>query len=101
MQIRFDADFDGFPWPGPLGLRRATFGEIWAGPRGLTGILETQLGLGARWESDAMRAAAIVPLVRDTEGFWNVSASVDPMGVARTLLSWRDVLWACGWRGEA
>ena len=100
MKLFFDLDFDGNSWPGPLGEKKAVIGEAWVGPIKLLGILETAFGLGGRYESDAGRAAALVPAVRNTKGFWSKSAEVDPLGVARTLLRWRDELWMEGWKGE-
>ena len=35
MHIRFDLDFDGETWPGPLRGRGAVAGEAWVGPQGL------------------------------------------------------------------
>lgn len=100
MRIRFDVDFDGYPWPGPLQEKHAAFGETWVGPRGFLDLLETQLGLTGLAEPDIIRAAALVPAVRHTPGFWTQSATVDPLGVARTLLQWRDELCSGGWRGQ-
>jgi ATP-dependent helicase/nuclease subunit B len=101
MQVRFDLDYDGYPWPGPLENRRAAYGELWAGQQGFLGLLETQTGLAGPAVPEAVRAAALVPAVRETAGFWSRSAEVDPMGVAGTLLRWRDLLWAAGWRGQS
>ena len=100
MQIWFDADFDGSPWPGSLATRDATLGEAWVGPRAFLNVLETQLGLAGPVESESGRAAALVPQIQAVAGFWSESAKVDPMGVARTLVRWRDTLWSGGWRGE-
>ncbi len=100
MNIRFDVDFDGYPWPGPLGTRGAAFGEAWLGPIGFLGLLEVQLGLAGPAVPEALRAAAVVPEIRKTLGFWSRSAEVDPIGVAGTLLRWRDLLWAAGWRQQ-
>lgn len=100
MRIRFDVEYDGYPWPGPLLHADAAFGQIWTGPHGLLGLLETQLGLGGPTEPDSLRAAALVSPIQRTKGFWSDSASVDPIGVAAELLRWRDDLWAAGWRGQ-
>ena len=37
MEIRFDPDFDGGAWPGPLHDREAVAGEAWLGELGLLG----------------------------------------------------------------
>ena len=100
MNIRFDVDFDGYPWPGPLAGASATFGHQWVGPQAFLGLLEMQLGLGGPVEPNGLRAAALVPALLTTPGFWSDSARVDPMGVADSLLNWRDVLWSGGWRGQ-
>ena len=100
MRIVFDPTFDATPWPGPLAARDASAGEAWAGPRFLLNLLETQLGLGGPVVPAALRAAALVPALRASDGFWSASAAVDPLGTARMLLEWRDALWMAGWRGE-
>ena len=100
MQFWFDADFDGSPWPGPLAGRDAAFGEAWVGPHAFLNVLETQLGVAGPVESESARIAALVPQIQAVAGFWSESAKVDPMGVARTLVRWRDTLWSGGWRGE-
>lgn len=100
MRVRFDLDFDGYPWPGPLADRDSVVGETWTGPHGLLGILEVQLGLASPGMPNALRAAALVPQLRQVDGFWSQSAEVDPLATARTLLAWRDALWADGWRGQ-
>ena len=92
MKIRFDPDFDGGAWPGPLGAgdREASAGEEWLGELGLVGRLETALGLGGPTPTPGERAAALVPALRDTDGFWSRSVAVDPLGSARELLRWRE-----------
>ena len=45
MKITFDPAFDSGYWPGPLQDRNAASGEIWVGPSGLLGLLETMTGL--------------------------------------------------------
>lgn len=100
MRIRFDLDFDGYPWPGPLRKAEAAFGEQWVGPCGLLGLLETQLGLGGVDVPEALRSVALVPPMLATKGFWTASAQADLLGVADTLLRWRDTLWESGWRGQ-
>ncbi len=101
MKLVVGVDFDHGVWPGPLGGRDAVAGEAWVGPLGLVGILETALGLGGKYVSDAVRAAALVPAVRSADGFWSRSAESDPTAVARQLLAWRDELFVGGWRGQS
>lgn len=100
MRLVFDPDFDGGTWPGPLAGRDAAFGEAWVGPLGLLAAVETALGLGGRWAAQAVRAAALVGAVRETQGFWSRSAEADPLGTADVLLRWRDELALAGWIGE-
>ena len=100
VRVLFDAALDGEVWPIPLGDRPSAVGEAFLGPLGLLDLLETALGLGGRTQSRARRAAALVPAVRAMKGFWSESAQVDPLGVARELLRWRDCLWLQGWRGQ-
>ncbi len=101
MRIFFDRAFDGGAWPGALEQSDAVAGEAWLGELGLLGILETALGLGGLVPTAAERAAALVPVLRDREGFWSTSAEKDPLGVARALLLWRDALVLGGWTGDA
>ncbi len=100
MKIVFDTDFDRGAWPGPLAGRSATAGEAWLGEAGLIGLLETALGLAGPPIPSSRRVAALVPAVRDTEGFWSASAPIDPLAVSHRLLAWRDFLFIQGWRGE-
>ena len=100
MKVVFDLNFDGGAWPGPLQDRDAVVGEMWVGPAGFLGLLETQLGLGGPQQSNRARASALIPAVRNTDGFWSESAIADVLATARTLLRWRDHLWLYGWRGE-
>ena len=90
MKVRFDPDFDLGAWPGPLADREAVAGEVWVGPLGLLGHLETMLGLLGPVTSTQERAAALVPRLRAVEGFWSRSAAVDSLGSARELLRWRE-----------
>lgn len=100
MKVHFDPSFDSSAWPGPLGRKSASSGEVWTGAVGLLGILETRLGLAGPKFSDAERAAGLIPALRNTEGFWSVSFENDPVATARRLLAWRDELWLYGWRGQ-
>lgn len=101
MRISFDRAFDGGAWPGALAQRDSVAGEAWLGELGLLGVLETALGLGGLVPTTAERAASLVPAIRGLEGFWSRSANRDPLGVSRTLLSWRDALVMDGWVGDA
>ena len=93
-------DFDMGAWPGPLADEQAVVGETWLGPMGLLDLLETRLGLGGEYLADPIRAAALLPALSETEGFWSASAARDPLGAAKEVLRWRDTLWLHGWRGQ-
>lgn len=95
MRVAFDPGFDAGAWPGARG-----FGVAWVGPGGLLRILETALGLGGPLLVESERAAALVPTLRASEGFWSSSVAVDPLGSARRLLLWREMLVEAGWQGE-
>jgi ATP-dependent helicase/nuclease subunit B len=100
MKITFDPAFDQGYWPGPLAERNAVSGEIWVGPAGLLGLLETMTGLGGPPVPHAVRAAELVPHIRSISGFWSASAQVDPFGTAKRVLEWRDLLWMHGWHSH-
>ena len=102
LRIRFDLAFDGTVWPGAARASGtgAVFGEAWFGPQGLLHHLETTLGLGGPYLTNAERTASLIPVLRDTGGYWSSSLDADPYGVANRILSDRDELWMHGWRGE-
>ena len=100
MRIVFDADFDSGAWPGPAGARNASIGEMWTGPKGFLSALETGLGLGGLYPSSIERALGLVKALEANQGFWSNSAKVDPVGSAQRILTLRDELWLCGWRGQ-
>jgi len=101
MKIVFDSALDGRSWPiSPDGMN-STLGSLKVCKLGMLGILETMLGLKGPDISDSLRAAFLVPVLRDQkDAFWARSAEVDPLGVARKLLSLRDYLWLYGWRDQ-
>lgn len=101
MKIVFDHAIDGGAWPGPLANVDAVSGEVWLGPAGLLGVLETRLGLGARRDRPLQRATRLVAQLKDREGFWRSAFEVDPIGTARRLLRDRDRLRLWGWAGQA
>lgn len=101
MQIDFSLSFDHNPWP-PLPVDAdAVAGWVQVGPKRLTSILETRLGMAGPTHSPAKRAAALVPALGSSPGFWSGSAQHDPFAVARTLIQWRDELLEYGWGGQA
>lgn len=102
MNLYFDPDFDAGAWPGPLGLgvRSAAAGESWVGPAGLLNAVETAVGARVPFTPESRRMAQLARAAGATEGFWSASAALDPLGVARRLLSWADTLRLHGWRGQ-
>ena len=100
MRIVFDPDFEYGSWPGALRGRPASAGEDWLGPSRLAQVLEQSLGLNAPRTTLTERTARLVPAVCASDGFWSVSAAVDPFATARRLLQWRDTMAMGGWRGE-
>lgn len=101
MRLTLDRDFTSRAWPGPLAGGEAVVGEEWLGPRRLASLLVGALGLPSEVESSADRAARLVPVVTQLDGFWSASAQADALGSARRLLQWRDALALAGWNGEA
>ena len=101
MNIVFEPAFDRSVWRGEAANARATTaGEAWVGAAGLLGMLETQLGLGGPAFPGVERAAALVPVLRNTAGFWSRSFENDALATAGTLLHWRDTLCLHGWQGQ-
>lgn len=79
----------------------AVFGDMAIGPQSLRRVIETAVGLAGPEVSQAVRAARMIPALQSTQGFWSESFSVDPFGVARTLLGWLDALTEEGWDGRS
>lgn len=101
MRLTFDTCFDSGAFPGPLAGRDAVVGELWVGPHQLLGVMETALGLSGPTLSAPERAAALVPALRDLDGFWRKSFENDHFATAATLLHWRDTLRLHGWQGQS
>lgn len=79
------------------------FGCINAGPAMLLGWLESQLGFQRPEVSSTARVIAYRACLKkcDHPGqFYHRSFAVDPLGVAKTLLQWRDALYLAGWNGQ-
>ncbi|MFV3290282.1 PD-(D/E)XK nuclease family protein [Pseudomonas sp. NY11955] len=99
MLITFGMQLDG---------QRATqpgnrLGALTVGPQGLLDILEGQLGLLALRPCAAQRAAAYRACLAQCDNgqrFYHASFSADQLGVAATLLAWRDDLYLHGWDGR-
>ena len=101
MIIRFGLAFDGLR---PR-LPENPVDDVVLGPAGLLGVLESQLGLppvsaqpgeallAYRTCLEEADAAAVEPR------FYRRSLAVDPVGVARALLAWREQWYEAGWDG--
>ena len=98
MRIHFGLHRDGLH----PALPTNTVGEMTVGPRGFLRLLESDLGL----PPVGLHAAEVAAVYRnclaecdDLARFYHGSFTVDPVGVARTLLDWRDVWYLHGWDG--
>jgi ATP-dependent helicase/nuclease subunit B len=101
LRVVFDPAIDAGGWPGVLGARAAAAGEVWLGPMGLLGRLETELGLGGVWATRAERACELAAQLAGRDGWWRESLEADPVGTCERLVRDRDALAMWGWRGEA
>jgi len=104
MRVIFGLHLDGPVHPDPLDGCGALSGEVVTGPLGLLSLLETQLGLQGARESETVRQVQYARRLRSVDAparFFHASLGVDELGVAATLLSWRDSLILCGWNGRA
>lgn len=101
VNIYFDPSFDGRAWTGKL---TAEAGTHHVGPLGLLGLLETSLGLSAKWPTLPERTASMVGKLaafsENERGFWKESFEADRLGAARELLRWSDHLKMAGWNGQ-
>ena len=98
MKVRFGLHRDGLH----PDLATDCVGEITVGPSGFLRLLESDLGIAPA----TVHAAEEVALYRgcladldDLARFYHGSFSVDPVGVARTLLDWRSGWYLHGWDG--
>jgi len=102
MKIHFSQWLDGYIPHLPLG--KAVMAEAWVGPRGLLERLEAGFGVDGSQGAEPERVDAYARRIeRCVEGdaFYFRSWEIDPWGVARELLSWRDGLVMAGWDGSA
>ncbi|MCX9157817.1 PD-(D/E)XK nuclease family protein [Niveibacterium sp. 24ML] len=99
MKIRLGLALDGASHLAP-GNR---LGEWTTGPQGLLAQLELELGLATpsvSHTSRVMRYAHALEQADDGQRFYSESFRVDPLGVANTLVHWRDDLIEAGWSGD-
>jgi ATP-dependent helicase/nuclease subunit B len=102
MKLVFGLEADGRTYPDFPGGKSAVLGEAVVGPRGLIGVLETQLGLTGPSKAEAVRIAAYAAKLaaakkRRPTAFFAVSFDKDPWSTAARLLKWRDDLVLNGW----
>ena len=98
MYIRFGEHLDGLQ-PHAVAV---PVGEMVLGPAGLLSVLETQLGLAPRSRIQARRSSAISSACgrcRRPAASSSDPSEVDPVNVARTLLSCRAQWYEAGWNG--
>ena len=99
MFVRFGLDFDGMlPF-----LPESRIGYVTAGPQQLLSILETQLGLLPVAFSGGARIVQYWACLKEANNpgrFYHRSFEADELGVARTLLDWRDRWHEAGWEGK-
>ena len=77
-------------------------GEVTLGPSGLLDMFETQLGLPSGNPAGTRSLIAYRRCLEESnssERFYARSFEVDPIGVTRTLLGWRDTWYEHGWNG--
>ncbi len=105
MKVVFDLCLDGPAHPGSLNGSSVAYGQIWVGPLGFLGLLETSFGLGGAFCDSSDRAASLAVSLKgrsgSAAGFWNASFKVDPIATAERLLRDRDLLALWGWQGQA
>ncbi len=96
MEILFGWELDGAPWL--RGGKQGTIGEVTVGPRGLTSILGTRLGITAPEIPRPRRVAAYRRALEATAHPWCAqSMELDGWATASQLLSLRDELAELGW----
>ena len=101
LKVYFGQWLDGYIPRLPVG--EAVIGEVWVGPGGLLELLETALGIDGQAGAEPERVGAYSQRIErcvGSEAFYLRSWEVDPWGVARRLLRWRDELVMVGWDGS-
>jgi hypothetical protein len=101
MRLHFGQWLDGY-LP-RLSVGEALMGEAWVGPRGLLERLETAFGIDGQAGAEPERVDVYAQRIERCVGggaFFSRSWDVDPWGVARELLHWRDELILAGWNGS-
>jgi ATP-dependent helicase/nuclease subunit B len=98
MIVRFGLELDRLLPTKP----QTSLGHVTAGPGTFLSILETRLGLPSPSAPPATRLVqyrACLLKCDSPKRFYHESFHVDDLGVARTLLDWRDEWYMAGWGG--
>ena len=98
MRVRFGMHRDGLE----AAAARTAVGEITVGPREFLRQMESDLGIASVTAHPAEALAAYRDCLAECDGsvrFYHRSFAVDPVGVARTLLDWREAWYLHGWDG--
>ena len=99
MKIHYSPYYDGDLF---LGDSPSMMGETYLGNMGLLQQLQLRAGIHTEPLPDVEREAryhnAMKSVVQNTS--FEKSAYVDPWGVAKKMLEWRDALIMAGWNGE-
>ena len=102
MKVHFGQWIDGNT--PRLAIGEAVRDEVWVGPLGLLQQLEIAFGIDGQAGAEPERVDAYARRIEQSVGsdaFFSRSWDVDPWGVARELLGWRDELILAGWDGSA
>jgi ATP-dependent helicase/nuclease subunit B len=104
MRVIFGWHLDGSTVPETADGAAFSMDTAVVGPKGLTDLIETKLGLYGPGVSPALRIAqylARLHVVDDGKRFYSASLEADGWATARLLLGWRDSLVAGGWNPTA
>lgn len=101
MKITFGLALDGYESPEP----KNSIGEFITGPSGFLEVLETRLGLGSKWPTQALRVVQYQQCLEEAANskqmFYSSSFEKDALAVSQTLLGWRDEWLIAGWNGTS
>lgn len=102
MHIHFGIQLDGLH-PLASAMAGTRLGELCVGRLGLLRWLETELGLPpvvAHPTEQLMAFRDCLDELAHLQHFYSRSYAVDPLNVARTLMSWREQWYEAGWDGS-